>query len=655
MRRTCTALIALTVLILAVGSTGPSAFGIDPGPLTANPDPLDFGSQDVGDATPAQSVTLTNSNGTVALTITGVGASGDYNVPGGSDHCTGATLNVGDSCNVGVTFQPGSTGADPGTLTINDDDSTDGVTQQSMNLNGNGVSNQFAVSNPSSFGDQSVGTTSSAQSVTVTNNTDYSANPANPTISGSNAGNFNASGCSGSVAGNGTCTVNVTFTPSDTGVRNATLNVAGQSVPLTGTGVQAAATVTPASTTFGSQPVSTSSITKTITLKNSGTGTLTYNNTTVTGANAGDFSVGDSNCASTVFLAANDTCTITVQFVPTATGHRSANIVVHDNAPSNPTQTVTVSGTATASSVGFGPPTAIFATTIPAGTASPGHTITVFNETSASMPITSTVIAGANPKSFIETGDTCSGTTLAANVGKCTVKVKFAPSSAGRRTALLDINDTGPVPPHLHQITLTGNASFPNNPKKVAGSVGCSTAHIRWVAPSATRFAGTIVIRNHAHYPTSIADGTRVPHTAAGLATDRGLKHFTTYYYRVFATYHSLTHTGKLNYSQGLRLKERTGQICTPENGARNVGVTPTVTWLPSPTKGQYAFVLQRGSLAIDVKYTARTQWHFASSWHYNEVARRLVPGHTYTFYLYAYPASHPSGMLIGSSTFTVR
>ena len=188
------------------------------------------------------------------------------------------------------------------------------------------------------------------------------------------------------------------------------------------------------------------------------------------------------------------------------------------------------------------------------------------------MPITSTVIAGANPKSFIETGDTCSGTTLAANGGRCTVKVKFTPSSAGRRTALLDINDTGSVPPHLHQITLTGNASFPNNPKSVAGSVGCNSAHVRWVAPSATRFAGTIVIRNHAHYPTSIGDGTRVPHTSAGLATDKGLKHFTTYYYRVFATYHSLTHRGKLNYSQGTRLKERTGQICTPQNGARGVG-----------------------------------------------------------------------------------
>ncbi|HEY8845615.1 MAG TPA: choice-of-anchor D domain-containing protein, partial [Candidatus Limnocylindrales bacterium] len=288
----------------------------------------------------------------------------------------------------------------------------------------------------------------------------------------------------------------------------------------------------------------------------------------------------------------------------------------------------------------FGPASVAFSEAIPAGTASSGHTITVFNTTSSSMPITSTVIAGANPKSFIETGDTCSGTTLAANGGKCTVRVKLTPSSAGRRTALLDVNDAGPVPPHLHQITLTGYATFPNNPKRVAGSVGCSSAHVRWVAPSATRFAGTIVIRNHAHYPTGIGDGTRVPRTSPGHATDDGLKHFTTYYYRVFATYHSMTHPGKLNYSKGTRLKERTGQICTPQNGARGVSTTPLVTWLPAPTQNGYAFVLQRGSATIDLRYTRRTRWNFRSSWRYKG-ARRFVGGRTYTFYLYSYPASH--------------
>jgi hypothetical protein len=648
MRRTCTAVLVLTTLILAVGSGGPSAFGIDAGPLTASPDPVAFGTQDVGDTTPARTVTLTNTNGTIPLTIASVNASGDYNVS--SDNCTNATLGLGGSCTVGITFNPSSTGSDSGSLQITDDDAVDGATQ-SLNLSGSGVANQFAASSTSSFGDVLVGSTSSTQTVTVTNNTDYAANPTGPTLTGGSAGMFNASGCGGTVAANGTCTVNVTFSPTSTGAQSATLNVGGQPVSLAGTGVQAGANITPATTTFGSQPVSTSSITKNITLTNTGTGTLTYTSTTVTGANPGDFSVGDSNCSSTGFLAPSATCNITVQFVPTAIGHRSATVIVQDNAPSG-TQSVAVSGNATASSMAFGPASVAFSKAIPAGTGSPGHTITVFNTTSANMPIKSTVIAGTNPKSFIESGDTCSGTTLAPS-GKCTVRVRFAPSSAGRRTALLEITDTGPVAPHLHEVTLTGNATFPNNPKSVAGSVGCSSAHVRWVAPSATRFAGTIVIRNHAHYPTSIGDGTRVPHVA-GVATDRGLKHFTTYYYRVFATYHSTTRPGKLNYSKGARLKERTGQICTPENGARRVSMTPLVTWLPASTQSGYAFVLQRGSVTIDLRYSSRTRWQFRSSWRYKG-AHRFTAGHTYTFYLYSYPASHPKGLLIGQTTFTIR
>ena len=234
MRRTCTALIALTTLLLAVGSTGPSALAISSGPLSANPDPVTFGTQDVGDTTPAQTVTLTNANGTIPLTIVSVNASGDYNVT--NDNCSGMTLNPpGDTCTVGVTFNPSSTRSDQGSLTINDDDVTDGA-QQTLELDGNGVANQFSVSTPSSFGDQLVNSTSGPESVTVTNNTDYSANPQNPNITGSNSGDFDASGCGGSVAANGTCTVNVTFSPSQTGTRSATLNMAGQSVSLTGNG-----------------------------------------------------------------------------------------------------------------------------------------------------------------------------------------------------------------------------------------------------------------------------------------------------------------------------------------------------------------------------------------------------------------------------------
>ena len=121
-------------------------------------------------------------------------------------------LNVGESCNVDVTFQPRSAGSDPGALQITDDDAVDGATQNLI-LNGTGVTNQFSVSGAIDFGSQAVGSQSSASTVTVTNNTDYAATPGAPALTGANPGDFAASGCGGTVGAGGTCTVNVTSRP----------------------------------------------------------------------------------------------------------------------------------------------------------------------------------------------------------------------------------------------------------------------------------------------------------------------------------------------------------------------------------------------------------------------------------------------------------
>jgi hypothetical protein len=303
--------------------------------------------------------------------------------------------------------------------------------------------------------------------------------------------------------------------------------------------------------------------------------------------------------------------------------------------------------------VGFSPSSVTFVTPIPAGTASPVHTVRVSNTTNSNLPITGMSIVGANPKNFIKSADTCTGANLGPNQ-TCTIHVEFTPSAAGLRTALLQVRDTGPIAPHLHQVTLTGTGTYPHDPKNVRGSVGCNSSRIKWVSPTATRFAGTIVVRNHAHFPVNAGDGTVVRHPA-GAAADTGLKHFTTYYYRVFAKYHSLTHAGGVNYSAGVRLKERTGEICTPQNGARISDLTPTFTWLRANTQNGYAFVLQHSGETIWINYTKQTQWHIPASWRYKKATHRLGHERSYAFYLYAYPSSHPKGILIGKVAFTTR
>jgi hypothetical protein len=652
-RRLALASTALLTVVVALATTGSGAMAFDTGPFGAQPDPVQFNTQAVGVSTPTRTVTFSDDNGTVPIQVQNVSATSDYSVS--NDNCSGTTMNQGDTCTVAVTFTPSSAGSDDGTLTISDDDTTDGVTSQGLTLHGTGVADQFSVAGgPLDFGNQRVGTTSTNQSVIVTNNTDYDANPANANVTGPNAGDFGASGCSGTVpATGGTCSVNVNFTPGATGTRAATLNVAGQQVSLTGNGTDPSGSVSPGSIGFGNQPLHVISSTQTITLQNTGTSPLTYSSTTVGGANPADFSVSDTACAAAFTLAPTDSCNVTVAFNPTVTGSRTATVTIHDDDPQNGTQTVNVSGTGTPSSVGFAPASVTYTKAIPAGTASPGHVVTIRNLTSSPMPITSTALAGTNPKNFIRSADTCTGTTLQPS-GTCTIHVAFTPSASGRRTAVLSVADSGAVSPHTHQVTLTGTATAPKNPKSVRATVGCSSVTVSWVPPTATRFAGTIVVRNHARYPTSPGDGTIVAHSS-GVAHDGGLKHFSNFYYRVFAKYHSLTHKGQVNYSKGVRLREHTGEVCTPQNGARLRNLKPRFTWLPYPTHNGYAFVLQRGQQTIWINYTRKTAWQMPASWHYRSSTHRLGRGRSYTFFLYAYPTAHPKGIFIGKVSFTER
>jgi hypothetical protein len=93
------------------------------------------------------------------------------------------------------------------------------------------------------FGTVTVGSTSAAQPVTMTNDTGLTLIFTPPTIVGTNHGDFGlASNTCASLAVNASCAIGVTFTPSATGTRTATLKIndngtgSPQTVSLTGKG-----------------------------------------------------------------------------------------------------------------------------------------------------------------------------------------------------------------------------------------------------------------------------------------------------------------------------------------------------------------------------------------------------------------------------------
>lgn len=115
-------------------------------------------------------------------------------------------------------------------------------------------------------------------------------------------------------------------------------------------------------TDFGSTPVGGATITRSFTVQNTGTATLTLGTLSITGANAGDFSVATAPAAS---VAAGGSTTFSIAFNPSAVGTRNAGIsLVNNDSDENP-YTFAIRGTGTASCT---TPDALEFTTQPAST-----------------------------------------------------------------------------------------------------------------------------------------------------------------------------------------------------------------------------------------------------------------------------------------------
>jgi parallel beta-helix repeat protein len=189
-----------------------------------------------------------------------------------------------------------------------------------------------------SFGSVATGTTSSAQTVTVSNPTGSAASVSSISASGDFS---QTSTCGSSIAANGSCTVSVKFAPTATGPRtgNLTVNAGGvtNTVSLTGTGTAPGPVLgaAPASLSFAGTVVGSSATAKTVTVTNSGTSAASVSAVSATG----DFSQ-TNNCSS---VAAGGSCTVSATFTPTASGTRTGTLTVTSNANNSPL-TVGLSG-----------------------------------------------------------------------------------------------------------------------------------------------------------------------------------------------------------------------------------------------------------------------------------------------------------------------
>jgi len=205
--------------------------------LGANPSQVDFSGVIEGLSSTATPVTVTNSTGypIESLTLT---AGAPFVLP--QNGCTGA-LAAGASCNALVEFQPTSTGAASGSLTI----SSAGLASPTFVLLA-GTGQAMGVSPaPVAFSVVGVGL-SATQSVTITNPSNYAMQSMSVVLAGSSSSQFTLTqnGCTGALAAGNNCTATVEFQPTSTGAATGSLTIssAGVAVPpsvsLTGTGFE---------------------------------------------------------------------------------------------------------------------------------------------------------------------------------------------------------------------------------------------------------------------------------------------------------------------------------------------------------------------------------------------------------------------------------
>jgi Bacterial Ig-like domain (group 3)/FG-GAP-like repeat len=221
--------------------------------------------------------------------------------------------------------------------------------------------------------------------------------------------------CGSKLAAGASCTVQVSFTPSDEISYSAALVVhsdapgAPVTIPLTGTGVRSL------SFSATSLALSANSPTQSLTITNNGSIGVDSLSVTVNGANASDFTLSSNTCGTS--LAPGASCTVGVTFNPPGSSNYTALLEIHSDAPNAPAKiTMTGAGISqTQEALTFTPNSLYF---FVYGTET--QNVQVVNHSSNTVNGISVVL---DAPSFFSVTTTC-GSSLAVN-GTCTISVSF--------------------------------------------------------------------------------------------------------------------------------------------------------------------------------------------------------------------------------------
>ena len=325
--------------------------------ITVTPLSKDFGSVDTG-ASASRIFTISNI-GTADLVIKAVYLTGTnpYQFSMQNDNCSGATIAPSGSCTFNAVFSPTKEGALSALIGIGSDDPD--TPRLYIELTGTGIAVGIPdiSASPASmdYGDVNTGS-SVSQTFTISNiGTGYLVIKA-AYLTGTNPYQFSIRNdtCSGqTIAPSGSCTFDAVFSPTREGALSASIGIGSDDpdtprldIELTGTGIAVGEpdiSASPASMDFGDVNTG-SSVSRTFTISNIGTGYLVIKAAYLTGANPYQFSIRNDTCSGQI-IAPSGNCTFDAAFSPTKAGALSALIGIGSNDPDTPRLYMDLTGT----------------------------------------------------------------------------------------------------------------------------------------------------------------------------------------------------------------------------------------------------------------------------------------------------------------------
>jgi hypothetical protein len=325
------------------------------------------------------------------------------------------------------------------------------------------------------FGDEQVGTVTAPQQVLVTNTGSTPLQVSKVSIT---QDFIESDTCSGqTIAPDDACIVEVRFAPSkvaaETGLLTVYGNLAGGgqlTVSLSGTGSPGASvTLTPTTLCFqatligqtasapcgsASSPGQTAQPGQSMVIANSGGAPATLNSISI----SGDFAIAANTCGSSLAPAntANDSCTVSITFTPTASGNRVGTLTVTGSAG---TQTALLSGTGQTPATDLLAPLSLsFGSQIVGSTSGPQQIVLANNGDQSVQSIA----VQSSTADFVAANN-C-GTTLSGH-SSCAILVSFQPSTIGTESGTLVVSDIiasgSSAPTNTQTVSLTGTGVAP--------------------------------------------------------------------------------------------------------------------------------------------------------------------------------------------------